>query len=135
MREKREAARRAAEEVRAAKAQVAAEARAAKARAEEEARAAAKAAAAEARAKAAAIADKARAKAAMAAEQAQERDVVPWLRQLGFRADEACRAATFCETIPDAPLEERVRVALSYFHTRTSSHGWRRAANGVGTAA
>jgi len=55
----------------------------------------------------------------MAAEQAQL-DVIPWLRRLGFRADEARRAATLCETIPEAPLEERVRVALSYFRPRPS---------------
>jgi len=53
--------------------------------------------------------------AARAAEEAlrEERDVVPWLRALGFRADEARRAAAHCETIPDASLEERVRLALS----------------------
>jgi hypothetical protein len=53
--------------------------------------------------------------AARAEEEAQteERDVVPWLRALGFRADEARRAASACETIPDASLEERVRLALS----------------------
>jgi len=48
-----------------------------------------------------------------AEERAKERDVVPWLRALGFRADEARRAASACETIPDASLEERVRLALS----------------------
>ena len=53
-----------------------------------------------------------RAQAAVA-EKAKERDVVPWLRQLGFRADEARRAAAACESIPDAPLQERVRVALA----------------------
>ena len=53
-----------------------------------------------------------------AAERARERDVVPWLRQLGFRADEARRAAVRCEAFPDAPLEERVRIALSCFHGR-----------------
>ncbi len=57
---------------------------------------------------------KARERAA-AAEQARERDVVPWLRALGFRADEARRAAARCEDIPNAPLEERVRLALSYW--------------------
>ena len=67
-------------------------------------------------------AQRAAAHAKAAAEQAQERDVVPWLRRLGFRADEARRAAALCETIPDAPLEERVRVALSFFHSRPSSH-------------
>ena len=42
-----------------------------------------------------------------------ERDVIPWLRQLGFRADEARRAAARCEAMPEASLEERVRLALS----------------------
>jgi hypothetical protein len=95
-----------------------------------EERRAAQRAAAEARARAEA---EARARAAAAEERAQE--VVPWLRQLGFRADEARRAAALCESIPDAPLEERVRLALSYFHPRASSHGAPRAASGLGTAA
>jgi len=42
-----------------------------------------------------------------------EGDVIPWLRKLGFRADEARRAAAQCESIPEASLEERVRFALS----------------------
>ncbi|MEO5617664.1 MAG: hypothetical protein ABIS67_07815 [Candidatus Eisenbacteria bacterium] len=42
-----------------------------------------------------------------------DRDVTPWLRRLGVRAADARRAAEYCEHIPDAPLEERVRVALS----------------------
>jgi hypothetical protein len=42
-----------------------------------------------------------------------ERDVTPWLRSLGFRADEVRRAAAHCESIPDASLEDRVRLALS----------------------
>jgi hypothetical protein len=49
--------------------------------------------------------------------------VTPWLRQLGFRAEEAKRAALHCEAIPDASLEERVRYALSVLsppHRRTS---------------
>src|SRR6266850_2813403 len=57
-----------------------------------------------------------------AAQQAQERDVVPWLLRLGLRAREARDAARLCESIPDAPLEERVRVALSYFGSRAPSH-------------
>jgi len=40
-------------------------------------------------------------------------EVIPWLRQLGWRADESRIAAAACEAIPDAPLEERVRVALA----------------------
>ena len=51
-------------------------------------------------------------------------EVIPWLRRLGFRADEARRAAAACESLPGAPLEERVRVALSCFakppHGRTA---------------
>jgi hypothetical protein len=48
----------------------------------------------------------------------EARDVVPWLRALGFSAAEARRAAERCEDIPNAPLEERVRVALSSFRVR-----------------
>jgi len=47
-----------------------------------------------------------------------ERDVVPWLRELGFNAREARSAAAYCSDLPDAPLEERVRAALRYFHPR-----------------
>ena len=39
-------------------------------------------------------------------------DVAPWLRALGFRADEIRRAAGACEAIPGAPLEQRVRAAV-----------------------
>jgi len=39
-------------------------------------------------------------------------EVVPWLRTLGFRADEARRLAACCKDMPDAPLEQRVRHAL-----------------------
>ena len=42
-------------------------------------------------------------------------EVIPWLRQLGFRADEARAAAARGERMPQAPLEERVRVALAFF--------------------
>ena len=42
-------------------------------------------------------------------------EVIPWLRQLGFRADEARRAAGRCESMPSASLEKRVRLALSCF--------------------
>jgi 5-methylcytosine-specific restriction endonuclease McrA len=101
MKHKRQEARRTAA---GARASAAAEARRA-AQSEARARAAEKArAAAEARARA----------AAAAAEAARERDVVPWLRQLGLRADEARRAAAHCEAMPDASLEQRVRAALSF---------------------
>ena len=76
----------------------------------------------------------ARAKAAAAAEKAGELDVVPGLRTLGFRADEARRAAEHCdETLPDGPLEERVRVALRFLG-RARFHRITRASNGLASA-
>ena len=39
-------------------------------------------------------------------------DVIPVLRELKFSAEEARRGAALCAQIPDAPLEERVRIAL-----------------------
>ena len=48
-------------------------------------------------------------------------EVIPWLRRLGIRASEARQAAELCERIPDAPIEERVRAALSCFGARTPS--------------
>jgi len=65
--------------------------------------------AAEARAQAAA--ERTRAEAA---EQDPERSVVPWLRQLRVPLAEARRAAAYCESIPDAPLEQRVKIALGW---------------------
>ena len=50
-----------------------------------------------------------------ASTQTHESDVVPWLRGLGFKIDEARAAAALCDSMPDAPLEQRVRHALSYF--------------------
>jgi hypothetical protein len=44
----------------------------------------------------------------------EENDVVPWLRQLGYRADQARRAAQNCGAPPEATLEERVKAALRY---------------------
>jgi 5-methylcytosine-specific restriction endonuclease McrA len=85
-------------------------------RASDEARS--RAAAAEESRTRAAAAEEARSRAAAAAEEARIRaaataEVVPWLRALGLRAHEARRAAARCETIPDAPLETRVRCALT----------------------
>jgi Holliday junction resolvasome RuvABC DNA-binding subunit len=48
------------------------------------------------------------------ADRAEDRDVVPWLRRLGFRADEARRAAEHCQSIPHESLEKRVRMAVSF---------------------
>ena len=59
-------------------------------------------------------ADLALAEATAADERAGGHDVAPWLRQLGFRADEIRRASELCESLPDASLEERVRFALRH---------------------
>ena len=70
---------------------------------------------AEARAAAARRAAEDRERAAAATERAKELDVVPALRNLGFRADEARRAAAHCDsTLPEGPLEERLRTALRF---------------------
>jgi 5-methylcytosine-specific restriction endonuclease McrA len=71
----------------------------------------------EARSRATAANEAARARVAAEAEAARVRaaaveEVVPWLRALGLRVDEARRAAARSDTAPDAPLEERVRHAL-----------------------
>ena len=42
-----------------------------------------------------------------------DRDVEPWLNALGVRGDDLARGAAAAATIPDAPLEKRVRFALS----------------------
>ena len=52
---------------------------------------------------------------AAAARKRAAAEVIPWLRGLGFRAEEARRAAARCDSIPAASLEERLRVALSCF--------------------
>jgi hypothetical protein len=66
----------------------------------------------EARAAATAKAEAALAEAAR--KQAAE-EVIPWLRALGIRGEEARRAAALCETVPEASLEQRLRLALSCF--------------------
>ncbi len=83
---------------------------------------AARARAQAAEARAAAEEEKRRASAA-AKEAAMnpERDVTPWLRRLGFRADEVKRAAVHCETIAGASLEERVRVGLAFLTSNPAS--------------
>ena len=43
-----------------------------------------------------------------------EKDVTPWLRKLGVRAEHARRIAASCEALPsETSLEERVRFAVS----------------------
>ena len=132
MQHKREEARRAAAERRTpAQGRVAAE-RAAAGRRE-----AAERAAADARASAerAATQSRAAAERAAAEQRATELDVVPFLRQLGFRTEEARLAARHCETITDATLEERVRTALRFLGSRGRTYGLRQAANTPGGAA
>jgi len=51
------------------------------------------------------------------------RDVVPWLRQLGFNASEIRRATARCADLPEATLEQRLRVALSCFGKRSTGVG------------
>src|SRR5260221_6136799 len=46
------------------------------------------------------------------AEAASKQDVVPWLRTLGFSLREARHGAELCAHMSDAPLEERMKVAL-----------------------
>ena len=62
-------------------------------------------------------------------------EVIPYLRALKFTADEARQAAAHCETIPDAPLEERVRLALRSTHLRVTYHGPPRLVTGSWTTA
>ncbi len=118
MASKREAAQLAAAEAR-ARAE-AARAQAAEERArtvtEKREKAAAAAQAAEAK-KAEAQAEKERA----AIERDPDRSVIPWLRQLGYRTEDARQAAAMCEDMADATLEDRIKAALRYFHPRTAS--------------
>ncbi len=51
--------------------------------------------------------------------QIRDEYVIHCLRHLKFTLAEARSAAELCADIPDAPLEERVRVALRYFRGRT----------------
>ena len=69
----------------------------------------------------AAAAERAATEARRATAQEKAQEVIPWLRRLGIRADHARQAAERCESIPDASLEERVRLALSCFGPRTPS--------------
>ncbi len=44
---------------------------------------------------------------------ARRNEIIPWLRQLGFRATEAKQAAALCDALQEQPLEARVRFALA----------------------
>jgi hypothetical protein len=69
---------------------------------------------------------RAQAEAERAARQAQaevekdpDRSVVPWLRNLGCRLEEAREAAVCCETLPpDTSVEHRIRAALRFLIAR-----------------
>ena len=57
-------------------------------------------------------------------------EVAHCLRQLRYGAHEARRAAEFSDSIPSAPLEERVKRALTWFAPRVTTAG-----TGCGTSA
>ena len=67
---------------------------------------------------------RAEAERAAAADQAEaekdpDRSVVPWLRHLGCRLEEAREAAAYCETLPaETSLEDRIRAALRFLTAR-----------------
>ena len=45
-------------------------------------------------------------------------EVIPWLRELGWREAECRIAVERCRDMADAPLEERVKSALRWFGAR-----------------
>jgi 5-methylcytosine-specific restriction endonuclease McrA len=47
-------------------------------------------------------------------------EVVPWLLALGFKKDEAHRAAVLSRTIPNAPLEARFKIAVRSLAPRSA---------------
>ena len=57
-------------------------------------------------------------------------EVIPWLRSLGPRAEEARRGAAMCEDMPDAPLDQRVRFALAGLGRARYERGLRAACPG-----
>jgi hypothetical protein len=61
-----------------------------------------------------------RAAAAAAAAAERAREVIPWLKRLGFRDSEIRHAVALCSASPEATLEERVRLALSHLGRRRS---------------
>jgi len=52
------------------------------------------------------------ARASAEAKAREEKDVIPWLRELGYNRTTAQKGAAACEHIPDAPLDELLKVAL-----------------------
>jgi len=70
-------------------------------------------------------------KAASAAKRDAD-DIIPCLRHLGFRIDEARRAAAYCDSMPDASLEARVKAALSFLAPPARVSGVQHLAGGPG---
>jgi 5-methylcytosine-specific restriction endonuclease McrA len=58
---------------------------------------------------------------ARAAAKERAEEVIPYLQRLGVRAADARLAAEHCEAIPEASLEERVRLALTCFGRKPTS--------------
>ena len=52
--------------------------------------------------------------------QPHQLEVIPWLRELGCRADDCRIAVERCRDMADAPLEDRVKTALRWFGARIS---------------
>ncbi len=75
------------------------------------------------RAQAPAVESRARAEAgearACSAEE-HSKDIIAGLRELGFRADQARRAAEYCATLHNATLEARMRAALKFLCPKRS---------------
>ena len=63
------------------------------------------------------------AKARAAIENDPDRSVIPWLRRLGYRLQEAREAALYCERMTEAPMAERIKTALRYLPLKTVSAG------------
>jgi 5-methylcytosine-specific restriction endonuclease McrA len=66
-------------------------------------------------AKRAAEAKREAARAQKAAEADPDASVIPWLRSLGVRADQAKRAAEAVAHMVEAPIEERVKAAFAFY--------------------
>ena len=74
------------------------------------------------------------AEAQASSRRAKELDVIPWLRALGFRLDDARRAAVHCESFPKASLEARVRDALAFLAPRGTKQDFRPAGHRDGAS-
>jgi 5-methylcytosine-specific restriction endonuclease McrA len=69
--------------------------------------------------RAAAQAEREAKRAQTEAEKDPDRSIVPWLKHLGCRLEDARDAAAHCETLPpDSSLEDRIRAALHFLAVR-----------------